>query len=810
MMAAWFSACARRRAVHARARRPGTLSLLLAPLLLALGPLPARAVLDVNDRGPVLTAGNFALRITNAGIVGNAFFNQGLCFDPSFEYPKGSGHECLNYAELWVGAVDAAGRTRVSGGPMLEWRPTLDPEDRVLTGWAGQRGSRRAYDDDGDGRMDEEILNGKDDDLDGQVDEDLGFPTDQLCAADYVDDRPEAVNYVYRNGEQHLPLGLSVHQEAYSWGTPGYDNIAGLEFTITNHGSQTLRDVYLGVYCDLDSRAREDATGHLNDIVRYRDWSLVIPQPDVALSGFTKHCADRYGGTIPVLEDRSALSGLPASAVVGLGHTTDPLGLLTNYTFPGAKQAHDAARAPTRDTTFRYSVFGPVLPAGQGGAPPLDGDRYLALQGRYPTAPRPDQPDDYAVLVSCGPFVTLAPGQSLRFEVALVAAARGDSMPAAIASAAFLHRGYRLNLLADVAPPGGYLNRDTGISGHEVCLEPPEGMTFNYDPDCWQKFYGADPDFEPPPGFYIPPDRQDILTYRHGKCIWTDADCDACTGYDGAETLFRWLDTGTVPPRPAFRAFPGDRKITIGWDNQPEIVLRAGLTDTAGFSFAGYRVYRLSNWSRQSELPPDRSWELLGAFGLDTLNRQKLLASVTDSTVDWDLLEYGQKHYPIGRYRVVDPMALNGFDYLYAVTTVSEKHIPVGTGFKVLRLESRIESSLDSIVVAHSAARPRGDQAWVVPNPYRAHAPWDRPPVPGDPFGRHLDFMGLPKAPCTIRIYTVAGDLVAQIDHDGSNGDGQASWDLISRNGQDVESGIYLFTVDSALGHQIGRFVVVR
>ena len=40
--------------------------------------------------------------------------------------------------------------------------------------------------------------------------------------------------------------------------------------------------------------------------------------------------------------------------------------------------------------------------------------------------------------------------------------------------------------------------------------------------------------------------------------------------------------------------------------------------------------------------------------------------------------------------------------------------------------------------------------------------------------------------------------------------DGQARWNLISRNGQDVESGIYLFTVDSALGNQIGKFVIIR
>jgi len=115
--------------------------LALALLALPLAALPARAVMDINDRGPVLKAGNFVMRITNIGVVGNAFFDRGFSFDPSFEYPKGSGQECLNHAELWVGAVDASGHTRVSGGPMLEWRPTLDPNDRVLTGWGASTGA---------------------------------------------------------------------------------------------------------------------------------------------------------------------------------------------------------------------------------------------------------------------------------------------------------------------------------------------------------------------------------------------------------------------------------------------------------------------------------------------------------------------------------------------------------------------------------------------------------------------------------------------------------------------------------------------
>ena len=114
----------------------------------------AHATMDIANNGPVLDAGRFAMRITNIGVIGNAFFNKGLSFDPSFEYPKGSGHECLDHAELWVGATRPDGTVGVSGGPMFEFRPTLASRDVVLRRYAGDRGTRSGFDDDGDGRID--------------------------------------------------------------------------------------------------------------------------------------------------------------------------------------------------------------------------------------------------------------------------------------------------------------------------------------------------------------------------------------------------------------------------------------------------------------------------------------------------------------------------------------------------------------------------------------------------------------------------------------------------------------------------------
>ena len=154
----------------------------------------------------------------------------------------------------------------------------------------------------------------------------------------------------------------------------------------------------------------------------------------------------------------------------------------------------------------------------------------------------------------------------------------------------------------------------------------------------------------------------------------------------------------------------------------------------------------------------------------------------------------------------------DGFDYHYVVTTVAQRTVTVSGTPRVELLESPFRALFSGIV------RPRfeaGDtshagQVWVVPNPFRAHAPWEREQVPGDIFTRHLDFFGLPRAVATVRIYTLAGDLVQVLTHDGRAGDGQLAWNLISRNGQDIESGIYLFTVDSPAGHQTGRFVVIR
>jgi hypothetical protein len=202
-------------------------------------------------------------------------------------------------------------------------------------------------------------------------------------------------------------------------------------------------------------------------------------------------------------------------------------------------------------------------------------------------------------------------------------------------------------------------------------------------------------------------------------------------------------------------------------------------------------------------------------------------------------LRVGRTKYPVGRYQYTDTEVKNGFLYFYSVTAFDSSRSSSGV---TTELEGR-RSAVESEGVTPQIATRTGRNVWVVPNPYRGYrniaarpSSWDLTPNSTDPTGTHIDFMGLPAGPWTIKIYTISGDLVTELrstdsvnesirgpvtqpsgttlpgynrQQDTAN-DGQARWNLISRNGQDVVSGIYVFTVESSEGLQRGRFVVIR
>lgn len=103
------------------------------------------------------------------------------------------------------------------------------------------------------------------------------------------------------------------------------------------------------------------------------------------------------------------------------------------------------------------------------------------------------------------------------------------------------------------------------------------------------------------------------------------------------------------------------------------------------------------------------------------------------------------------------------------------------------------------------------DDIIVVPNPYVATSTFEPPNTFRAGRGeRRIYFMHLP-AECTIRIYTITGQLVQTLHHQSSIDDGQEAWDLVSRDGMAIAFGIYLYHVDApGIGEHVGRFGVIK
>lgn len=103
------------------------------------------------------------------------------------------------------------------------------------------------------------------------------------------------------------------------------------------------------------------------------------------------------------------------------------------------------------------------------------------------------------------------------------------------------------------------------------------------------------------------------------------------------------------------------------------------------------------------------------------------------------------------------------------------------------------------------------DKIKVVPNPYVATARWE----PKNPFTsgrgpRELHFTHLP-AKCTIRIFTVSGELVQTIHHDEALNDGTADWDMLSKDNLQISYGVYVYHVEApGIGEKIGKFAVIK
>ena len=184
-------------------------------------------------------------------------------------------------------------------------------------------------------------------------------------------------------------------------------------------------------------------------------------------------------------------------------------------------------------------------------------------------------------------------------------------------------------------------------------------------------------------------------------------------------------------------------------------------------------------------------------------------------------LEYGIKSRPVGTWQVFfytpkdsiiyDPMG-NPVDTV-AVPLVKPK---AGDVFLIASKKpfshlDRFEFETERAKEDRKQAKSELDRIAVVPNPYVAAAEWEpKPDVRSGRGERRIYFIHLPPE-CTIRIYTINGELVQTLHHSAPLEDGAEPWNLLSQSGMDIAYGVYIFHVDApGIGEKIGKFAIIK
>ena len=384
----------------------------------------------VIDGSPVHDVGTLWVHAANWGAIGS-LPGSGAPYAgaPSAQFPGGSDVEYLFYGGLWVGGI-VDGVSRVSTAAYAsEFQPLADPRDIVYRtaygAFGGQRLPSPGADDDWDGRVDEDILDGYDNDGDGLIDEDFAAASDQMMSRVFRDDTP-GITDIY---PQHVPMHLVVREESYQFSDPGYDDFVGFTLWITNTGNDSIRDAYVGVFADGDVGSRND---------RAWEGDMAACQADIPVDHGV-HGEQDYDFGYWYDEDGDGGVAPRYGGIVILDHPIDPAGI----------------DAPTAVGASAFAIFTAANGWSESGPPTNDLERYGALAtGSIDSATV--VPRDYQCLISAGPFAYLAPGETIQFSFALVVTPRGDF--SSVQHAAEAYQGLWFDLDGDP---------NTGIDGKE-------------------------------------------------------------------------------------------------------------------------------------------------------------------------------------------------------------------------------------------------------------------------------------------------------------------------------------------------------
>ena len=253
---------------------------------------------------------------------------------------------------------------------------------------------------------------------------------------------------------------------------------------------------------------------------------------------------------------------------------------------------------------------------------------------------------------------------------------------------------------------------------------------------------------------------------------------------DRVEFNFKYNFTVPVPPAaPNFTVTAIDSSGKVGnriaFSDSVESISdpQEGIID-----IAGYRVYRSGSY-------PMGPWELIADIPVKDANY-------------WNAFDE--------QYELDDFLVAMGYGYYYAVTAydAGDDSWSVDPAIAVPSLESSLyanRSKQPFFTTLRPASASDGlSRVAVVPNPFYLNSGLS---FAGDT--KKIQFVNLPEE-CTIRIFTLRGDLVKIIEHHDSES-GAASWNQISEYGQYIKSGLYFYHIETPDGLETrGKFAIVN
>ncbi len=665
----------------------------------------------------------------------------------------------------------------------------------------------------------------------------------------------------------HIPLNIDITQSSYAWGIGYTEDFVLVHYNVQNIGNNDIRRMFIGLVTKAfvfhPARIEPYECNGISGFIQTApdQANVCIDQDTLNLMWF----ADNDGS--PNEQGNYDFASPTAVAAIQLIDYPDECDRVNFnwwtdlYSF--AYEYQYAPRlAPTDDDPFRE--IGPDLTNPQGDCnryyllshPEIDYDQmWTAIdhtgEGFLPPPTRivawdiADGSKTVNVL-SFGP-IDLPAGASTEFTIAIVMGDNFHTDPSA----------YETTFNA-LVPPAYEEKLDFSdlIQNARVAKWVYDNPGFDTDNDgyagefCWQRTWRDTTD----------------------NGVDDSVAVDSFKYYYTGDGLPDWRPMSPPPP-PVIRVIPDHGKVTIRWNGQAVELVPDNLSGE--IDFEGYRVYmaeddRLSDfvilrsydiddYFVYEYLPAKRRWEIIN-YSAKTDSLRSIYGPDFDFSQYYDEFHYFLDYYssrifffrqqdwnhsdvnnPLGIHKVYPNADLNDlhdlteegwhryYEYEYTIDNLqpSKAYYFSVTAFDYGSSQYNI-GALETSPLANAVrefplpssdvVEEQGLEVIVYPNPYRiddgyARAGYEnRDRSKAAQWARRIHFINLPKI-CTIRIYTVSGDLVREIKHycpEGGPESQHEEWNVISRNTQAITTGIYIWSVRSEMGEQLGKLVIIK